>query len=193
MKPTDQVILDSVRQWFEQAVLCLNLCPFAHQPFQQGRVRFELSFARDDVECLTDLFMQLQALDRDTDVETTILVIPYHLARFTDYNQFLSLAEQLLQQEGWEGVYQLASFHPDYRFAGSKRDARSNWTNRSPFPLLHLIREDSLSRALNSMSDPQEIPRRNVRRIKALNDEEMQRIFGRRCIQQADRGKRIPD
>ena len=126
MRPTDQVIVNSVIAWFVNAVLGLNLCPFALRPYRNGAVRFEVTHASDDVTCLSDLYLALARLDRDPSIETLVLICPDFLAQFSDYNQFLTLAELLLEQEGWQGVYQIASFHPDYRFSGTRADDRSN-------------------------------------------------------------------
>ncbi len=180
MKASEQVIVDSVIRWFEQAVLGLNLCPFAHRPYQQSRIHFELTVARDDSSCLSDLYLYLRELDQHPEIETLIMICPYHLEHFADYNQFLSLADQLLDQEGWSGVYQIASFHPDYQFADAPAADKANWTNRSPYPLFHLIRESMVTEALQSHPDPQSIPERNIDTLRKLNDDRMKQIFGAR-------------
>jgi uncharacterized protein len=185
MKPADQVVVNSVKQWFEKAVLGLNLCPFAFRPHRQGGIVFELSHADDDESCLGDLYLNLDKMDKDESIETIILILPQHLTRFTDYNQFLVLADLLLEQQGWSGVYQIASFHPDYQFEDTLPDDRSNWTNRSPFPLLHLIREQSIAEALGSSKNIERIPETNVRTLQTLDDARMFEIFGRR-YRQAD-------
>ena len=117
---------------------------------------------------------------RPLDDETLLLICPYHLQDFSDYNQFLSLAEQLLQQEGWSGIYQIASFHPDYLFADTTEDDKANWSNRSPYPLLHLIRESTLSAAVDAHPQIELIPQRNIETLRALSDQSMQKIFGSR-------------
>ena len=180
MKTTDQVIINSVKSWFEDAVLGLNLCPFAHSPYQRGAIAFELSHAKDDLACLSDLYLSLLRMDRDDTVETLVRICPNCYPQFTDYNQFLTLADHLLEQEGWSGVYQIASFHPDYRFSGTRPDDRSNWTNRSPFPLLHIIREESVSRAVAGNASTEQKPERNCQRLQQMNDTEMVKVFGSR-------------
>ncbi len=180
MKPRDQIIVNSVKRWFEQVVLGLNLCPFAHQPHRQNNIAFVLSHAHDDPECLTDLFINLQRLDRESGLETTLLIFPRHLTRFPDFNQFLQLADRLLDQEGWRGVYQLASFHPDYRFEKTHPDDIENWTNRAPFPILHLLREPSITEAVKIHKDVNSIPKNNIQRMRNLSQEQQQKLFGHR-------------
>lgn len=180
MKSADAVYIQSVRQWFEKAVLGLNLCPFAFRPYRQGTIHFELSQARDDESCITDVYSNLLKMEKDDSIETMILIIPHHLAHFDDYNQFMALADLLLEQQGWEGIFQIASFHPDYCFDGSAPDDRENWTNRSPFPLLHLIRELSISRVIDSNADVEQVPHTNIKKLNSLDDAAMREIFGRR-------------
>ena len=180
MKKEDLVIIDSVINWFEKAVLGLNLCPFAAKPYKQGSICFELSKSIDDESCLIDLFLNLQKLDQQPEIETLVLIIPRHFKSFTDYNQFLTLADNLLDKQGWGGIYQVASFHPDYIFADSDIKDRANWTNRSPYPLLHLIRENSISKAVDKHPDIDNIPRRNAEVLRSLNEIEMREIFGER-------------
>jgi len=145
------------------------LCPFAARVLAEGRVRFALSAAREPASLLRDLDRELARL-RGTPVselDTTMLVHPAVLEDFTAYNDFLGLAEHLLRERGCEGVIQLASFHPDYRFADAPPDDPANWTNRSPYPMLHLLREQSVADALSAYpGDPASIPAANVARMR---------------------------
>jgi hypothetical protein len=177
MKVVDKIAVQSVVRWFEQAVLGLNLCPFASRPYEANAIEFEISLANNDEHCLIDLFLNLQRLDQEPDVETIVLIFPHHLVHFEDYNQFLSLADNLLENEGWEGTYQIASFHPDYQFEGTSAQDRANWTNRSPYPILHLLREASISRFSNSAAGRHDIPERNIQTLETLSDQNMKRIF----------------
>lgn len=188
MKLKDPVIMHSVIDWFEKAVLGLNLCPFAAAPYKQGAIEFRICHAEKDESCLTDLFLNLTLLDQNPDIETLVMICPNHLMQFTDYNQFLTLAENLLEQEGWGGKYQIASFHPDYRFADTQKDDRENWTNRSPFPLLHLIREASISRAVAASRCIDEIPESNIQTLRKLKEKDLVKIFGYRF-----QHKKIPE
>jgi len=177
MKNKEQEIVDSVICWFEKVVLGLNLCPFAAKPYRQGSIRFEISLASNDETCLTDLLVNLNLLDEQPDIDTLVLIIPHHFNLFSHYNQFLDLTDALLKQQGWTGVYQVASFHPDYVFADCDEDDRANWTNRSPYPLLHLIRESSINKAVDSHPDINAIPQRNVELLRSLSDEDLKELL----------------
>ncbi len=178
MNTTDIDVVNSVKSWFEKSVLGLNLCPFAAKPHQEGSISFELSKANSDESCLTDILLMLKKLEQQTDIETMVLIIPDHLQNFDDYNQFLSLVDELLIQQNWEGVFQVASFHPDYVFADTDVNDQSNWTNRSPCPLLHLIRESSINEVVKHNSDLDKIPLRNIEVMRSLSAQQMKDIFG---------------
>jgi hypothetical protein len=156
------------RRWVEQFVVAHELCPFAKREVDAGRVRYSLSNARDEAALLTDLEAELQHLQAEPGTETTLLVHPQVLADFMAYNQFLDLAEGLVAQLGLVGEIQIASFHPDYQFAGTEAQAAENYSNRSPFPMLHLIREASLERALASYPGIEEVPARNIALMNTL-------------------------
>lgn len=154
--------LQSTRNWVETVVIELNLCPFAARELNADRVRFCLSRASTEAQLLDDLHHELLKLDRNSAIETTLLVHPDALQAFTDYNQFLDLADALLQQMEFDGVYQIASFHPDYQFSDTQAGDVCNYTNRSPYPMLHLIREESLEKALAAHPDAGQIPVKNI-------------------------------
>ncbi|PLX70485.1 MAG: DUF1415 domain-containing protein [Azoarcus sp.] len=175
----DQQIISDVRQWLDDVVIGLNLCPFAAKPRAEDRVRICVSHATTDEALLDDMQAELERLS-DTpasELETTVLAIPDMLSDFEDYNQFLDLVDLWLQQFGWEGELQVASFHPDYQFADTEADDAGNLTNRSPWPLLHMIREESLEQALAHFPDPEGIPERNVLRMEQLSEDERKRLF----------------
>ena len=176
----NEAIVKSVIHWFEQAVLGLNLCPFARRPYESNSIEFCLSTASDDEACLTDVYNNLDKLDSHPEIETLVIILSSHLVNFDDYNQFLDLVDGLLEQEGWTGIYQVASFHPDYCFSDCDIDARENWTNRSPYPLLHLIRESSLSAVIESHPDIDSIPLKNIQTMNDLSALQMSSIFGAR-------------
>jgi len=166
-----------VRHWVETVVVGLNLCPFARRELVNGRVRFSVSEAETEEQLLADLQAELELLNNDEAVETTLLIHPGVLQDFFDYNQFLSYVDRLLMQMELEGVYQVASFHPDYQFSGTRPDDVENYTNRSPYPMLHLIREDSLERAIASYPDPDRIPERNIELLESLGRDKMQALL----------------
>ncbi|MEN1942162.1 DUF1415 domain-containing protein [Luteimonas sp. MJ246] len=162
--------LEDTRRWLERAVIGLNLCPFAKAVVNKGQVRMVLSEARDEAALLEELGAELLRL-RDTpaaDIDTTLIVHPQVLGDFLDYNDFLESADALVSELDLEGVLQVASFHPQYQFADSQPDDIANYTNRSPWPTLHLLREDSVSRAVEAFPDPDEIVERNVETLQKL-------------------------
>ena len=162
--------LRATRAWVEQAVIGLNLCPFAKAVQVKGLVRYVCSDARDTDALRAALRAELLHL-RDTPIdqtETTLLVHPWVLGDFLDYNDFLDDADALLAELDLEGTLQIASFHPDYRFAGTDADDIGNATNRSPHPTLHLLRESSIERAVASFPDAAEIFERNQATLSAL-------------------------
>jgi hypothetical protein len=165
--------LAETRAWVERAVIGLQLCPFARAPQAMGRVRYALSEASDPEALLADLVAELGRLAAEPaeSVETTLLVHPRVLADFDDYNQFLSRADEALAALDLEGQIQIASFHPDYRFAGSAPGDIANATNRSPYPTLHLLREASIERALASFAQPESIYTDNIATMERLGAE----------------------
>lgn len=170
--------LRATRAWVEHAVIGLNLCPFAKAVQVKGLVRYVCSEARDAAALLEALQEELLRL-RDTPmdaIETTLLVHPWVLNDFLDYNDFLDAAEALLSELGLEGTLQIASFHPDYRFAGTDADDIGNATNRSPHPTLHLLREASIDRAVEAYPEADTIVDANLRTLQALGPQGWARL-----------------
>jgi hypothetical protein len=168
--PEDAPFIADTRRWVERAVVGLNLCPFARAPLVQDKLRMRVSHARDADALLDDLCGELQSLNALTpdECETGLLIHPFVLNDFLDYNDFLDVADAALQTLGLEGVWQVASFHPDYQFADSDTDDIANYSNRSPWPTLHLLREASVERAMASMSDTDAIYRNNIATLERL-------------------------
>lgn len=169
----------SVRLWIETIVIGLNLCPFSARPFRAGQIRIHVSDCTREVDLLTELQLELTRLDETpaVELETTIVALPRMLADFLDYNDFLEKVDDLLEHFEWSGVYQVASFHPQYQFSGTKADDVENFTNRSPVPLLHILREDSVEAALDSHPDPDSIPLANIRRLRELTPTQRRALF----------------
>ena len=168
-----------VRRWLERAVIGLNLCPFAKAVYVKDQVRIVISDASTERALLEELGEEL-ALLRDTpaeQVDTTLLVHPQVLGDFLDYNDFLGDADALVEAMDLDGVLQVASFHPDYQFADSGPDDIENYSNRSPFPTLHLLREDSIDRAVEAYPDPDAIVERNYATLRQLGHAGWQRLF----------------
>ena len=175
----DEQIIADVEQWLDEVVIGLDLCPFAARPRREKRVRIAVSHATTAEALLDDLQAELERLS-DTPVaelETTLLAIPDMLEDFADYNDFLDAVDLWVEQFGWEGELQVASFHPQYQFADTEADDPGNLTNRSPWPLLHIIREESLEKAIEHHPDVDGIPERNIKRMEALSKDEKRKLF----------------
>lgn len=172
-------VADAVGRWLEEVVIGLDLCPFAAGPTRRGQVRIAVCRPADEDALTEALLGELRRLDDEPpeQLETTLLAVDGLLEHFDDYRRYVDFAEVLLRLYGWEGTYQVASFHPGYVFAGSAPDDPGNLTNRAPCPLLHLIREASLERVLARFPDPDSIPAANVRRVSALDPEQRRRLF----------------
>lgn len=167
----------AVRRWVETVVVDLNLCPFAKRELVKNRVRFTVTQAKTEEQLLIALQTELELLSSEPSIETTLLIHPDVLHGFDDYNQFLAYTEELLVQMKMEGVYQIASFHPDYQFAGTESADAENYTNRSPYPMLHLIREESLERAIAAYPDVDNIPLRNTALMNTLGVDRLRQLL----------------
>jgi hypothetical protein len=169
------------RKWLEQIVIGLNLCPFAKAVYVKDQVRFVLSDATTPEALVEELAEELILL-RDTpaeQIDTTLIVHPDVLTDFLDYNDFLDNADAAIEALDLQGILQVASFHPQYQFAGVAPDDVSNYTNRAPYPTLHLLREDSVERAVAAFPDPDVIVERNIETLDKLGIEGWTRLLGR--------------
>ncbi len=172
-RPDDEEVIARTRRWLEKAVIGLNLCPFARAVYLRDRVRLVVSHARHIDDLLDQLDRELRLLvDTPADqIETTLIVHPTLFPDFLDFNDFTALAEAAPAEQGLEGVIQLASFHPQYQFEGTAPDDVSNCTNRSPYATLHLLREDSVEKAVSTLEDPDLIFEENIRTLQRLGHE----------------------
>ncbi|TBR13354.1 DUF1415 domain-containing protein [Rugosibacter aromaticivorans] len=169
-KPTHDEAIAATKRWLERAVIGLNLCPFAKTVHVKRLVRYAVSSAQTSDALLDDLERELRTLvaAKPENVDTTLLILPYALAKFTDFADFLDLVEIALKVQGLTGVIQVASFHPQYRFADAEADDIRNFTNRSPYPIFHLLREESLARAIQAFPNPAVIYEQNMATLRAL-------------------------
>jgi uncharacterized protein len=169
----EQAVVEATRRWISSVVIGLNLCPFAARVFLGGKIRYAVSGAVDGVALYDDLATELKALVAApaSEVETTLLIHPRALGDFLDYNDFLGEADRLVARLGLLGVVQIASFHPAYQFAGAGPDAVENYTNRSPYPMLHLLREESVTAVAGDPDELLAIPARNVETLRSLGRE----------------------
>lgn len=168
--PSESTVLAQTRIWLERAVIGLNLCPFAKAVHVKQQIRWVVSDA-PSAAALAQVLQHELALLRDADpalIDTLLLIHPHALQDFLDYNDFLDEADALLQAMDLDGVIQIASFHPQYQFAGTAADDVTNGTNRSPYPMLHLLREDSVARAVAATPDAAQIYERNMAALQQL-------------------------
>lgn len=176
--PPPDAVLEATRAWVERAVIGLNLCPFARAVQSKGLVRYIVSEATTARALASDLERELLHLSKapPAEIDTTLLIHPQVLHDFLDYNDFLATADALLARLRLEGELQIASFHPDYCFSDSEADDPANYTNRSPYPILHLLREASVSRAVDAYPEPHRIYERNIAALRALSRSELERL-----------------
>ena len=169
--------VEATRQWVERIVVGLNLCPFAKRELVADRVRFVLVDGNDVEPLLATLHDECLALRASNTIETTLLVFPAVLREFEAYNDALGLVDTLLEEWGFEGEFQVASFHPDYVFAGEDPKDMSHYTNRSPYPVFHILRESSLEKAIAAHPDVEGIPERNIERLRELGLEGLRGLY----------------
>jgi hypothetical protein len=170
---SNENIIQATQKWVETIVVGMNLCPFAKREIVKDRVRYTISESTLQEQLLMDLKTELELLNANANIETILLIHPNILNDFYDYNDFLSLADALLIDMELDGIYQLASFHPNYQFGGTEFDDAENYTNRSPYQMLHLIREASLEKAVANYPDPENIPERNINLMNKLGTDKM--------------------
>ncbi|MFN3791206.1 DUF1415 domain-containing protein [Massilia sp.] len=169
----DDAIVAATRRWLERAVIGLNLCPFAKSVYIKEQVRYVVSAATTPEALLEQLMDELQFLS-DTpaeQVDTTLLIHPFVLGDFEDYNEFLDVADAAVEDMRLDGELQVASFHPHYQFADTDPNDISNYTNRAPYPVLHLLREDSIDRAVEAFPEASEIFEKNIDTMEKLGHE----------------------
>jgi hypothetical protein len=178
VNPSPPQAIAETRAWVERAVIGLNLCPFAKAVHTKGQVRYVVSEAGDEEGLLAELSRELAALvaTDSAQTDTTLLIHPQLLNDFLDFNDFLGAADAALELLGLAGVLQIASFHPQFQFAGTEVDDVSNATNRSPYPTLHLLREDSIDRAVAAFPQAEAIYETNMRTLEALGAEGWARL-----------------
>jgi len=179
VKMDDEAVIAVMREWIEKAVIGLNLCPFAKAVYVKNQVRYVVSSARHLDGLLEDLDRELDflaAADPD-EIDTTLLIHPTLLPDFLDFNDFMQLAEAAVDEHGLDGVIQIASFHPHFQFEGTAPDDLGNYTNRAPFPTLHLLREASIERAVAAFPEAETIYQHNIETLQKLGLEGWQALW----------------
>jgi len=176
MRVTKDVI-SHTKKWLAGFIIKHNICPFAKREYDNDSIHYEVMLSNKLENQLQELIYSCEQLDKSEEIETSLLLLPNGLDDFDDYLDFLQLANDLMHQQGYEGVYQLASFHPDYCFDGVDAEDASNFTNRSPYPMLHLIRESSLEKVLAHYPNPENIPSRNIEYTRELGSVALQKLL----------------
>ncbi|WP_298628454.1 DUF1415 domain-containing protein [uncultured Legionella sp.] len=163
--------------WVRSFIIEHNVCPFAKGPVNKGQLKIAVSETTKKAQALEELMTEILFLDQNPTIETTLLVFSHAFKDFFTYLDFVDLAEQLLVVQGYEGTYQLATFHPNYFFADTDPDDLSNYTNRSPYPMVHLLREDMLERAIAAYGDTDKIPEKNIAKMNELGLKVLQKEY----------------
>ena len=174
---SQQSIIQQTKNWVEEVVIGLNLCPFASQPFQKKSIEYTVCNGDSIEQHLQQLADCFNRLNDTSDIETSLLIYPDTYQSFDSYLDFLDYSNGLLEDLNYIGIYQIASFHPHYRFEGSTEDDASNFSNRSPYPMLHLIREADLEKAIASYPDIEQVPENNIKKLREIGYEEMQKTL----------------
>lgn len=160
--PDNNTLINQTKKWLSSVIIDQNLCPFAKREYDNDRIHYAVIETTDTHSQLEQILVQCSALNNDAKRETSLLIFPAALSDFEDFLDVLEIANTLLVEQGYEGIYQLASFHPDYRFDGAGPNEASNYTNRSPYPMLHILREASVETAIKNYPHPEKIPDRNI-------------------------------
>ena len=176
-KSNQELLIQHSQRWLEEVVIAHNFCPFAKRELIKNSIRFDVIPHTKTEECLEALITACEKLDNDENIETTLLILPNGFNNFEDYLDLLDYADRLLEAQNYEGTYQLASFHPDYCFQDADENDPANYTNRSPYPMFHLIRESSIQIALEKHPDPESIPERNIEYARQQGLSKMKLLF----------------
>lgn len=174
-----EYVENQVARWLDEVVIGLRLCPFAARPRRLKQVDIAVSAAKDGEGLLDEIDAKIRQMASTSAeiMDTSLLVIPELLADFTAYNDFVHILEHYLTACGWEGEFQVASFHPQYCFADAEPDDPANFTNRAPYPIIHLLRESSVEAALETYADPEAIPQRNIALLRGLSESQLRKYF----------------
>lgn len=172
-----QNAIDHTVGWIESFIIRHNICPFARKEMRDKSVRMHVSNAMEAADALVDIHHEFTLLDDDPKIPTSLLIFTHGFANFTQYLDMLHSAERLLGRLNYEGIYQLASFHPQYCFAGVPENDPANYSNRSPFPMLHFLREDALEKMIARYGDTGQIPKNNIRFLRNMGSAEIEKIL----------------
>jgi hypothetical protein len=170
---------DRVRRWLEGAVIGLNLCPFARPVYAGDQVHLAVASQTSFDEVIGETLVEVDRLldHASDDIATTLVICPNALSDFDEFLEAVEIVEALLTEAGADGILQVAHFHPDYQFAGTRPDDLENYTNRAPYPIIHLLREAQVSEAIESHPDPETIPQRNIERLEKLGRDGLAKLW----------------
>lgn len=180
------LIIAQTKKWITDVVVGCNFCPFAAREVKKGSIHYEVLDDANAESSMEAALGIMQLLDNNRDIETALLILPNDFENFEDYLDLVETAEALLEENDYEGIYQVASFHPQYLFAGAPADDASNYTNRSPYPMLHFLREDSVSKAVDGYPDIDDVPYKNIQFAKEKGLRYMQQLLASCIINDAD-------
>ncbi len=175
--PAAAIIIEQTKNWINQVVIGCGFCPFAAKEMKRGSVHYEVLQQSDKASALNAMILMLHQMDADNKIETALLILPEGFKSFDIYLQLTDMADILLAKEKYEGIYQIASFHPHYIFAGSDDRDPANFTNRSPYPMLHFLREESVSKAVDNFPGIDEVPARNIKFTNEKGLEYMKKLL----------------
>ena len=173
----NSTLISNTQNWLDRFVIQYSICPFARRERLNNSIRYQVLEGLSLQQHLENLIIEAEHLDNQPDTETSLIIFSEAYQNFDDFLDMLAIAEDVLFEQGYEGVYQLASFHPDYCFANSEKDDAANYTNRSPYPMLHLIREASIEQVLEHYPDPEQIPERNIRLTRELGKHFLEQLL----------------
>jgi len=173
----DEQILHRTQQWLRSFIIELNVCPFAKQALEKNRIHYQVIRAIKNQIALEEFLLALIFLDNHPDIETTLLLFPSLFGQFHHYLDFVDYAERIIRENNYEGIYQLATFHPNYCFDGVESDDISNYTNRSPYTMLHILREESVDKAIGYYGDTEKIPEKNIALMRTLGLSKIEKIL----------------
>lgn len=184
-KNNDLRIISQTKKWLNSVIIKHSYCPFAKREVENNTVRYQVIHETEFNSLLKEVIKECLWLDENSDTETTLLILPSNLDDFNLFLDCLVLVEDLLVKEGYEGIYQIASFHPDYCFQGAEVNDPANFTNRSPYPMLHLLREASVETAIENHPDADSIPERNVEHAREQGLPKMKELL-KQCTETND-------
>jgi len=176
MSVNNHLQIEQTKKWILDVVIGCNFCPFAAKEFKKNSIRYIVQESEDIADCLSGLMKELLKLDAEKEIETTFIILPNGFDNFNEYLHLVNVAEKLLKKEKYEGIYQIASFHPNYCFQGVTNNDAANYTNRSVYPMLHILREETIENVLEKFSDPEGIPEKNIAFAREKGVEYMKKL-----------------